>query len=111
MFTSAVEVFRRESDFGSQAGLVPAVDPSDPVMGIAMRQLEQRGARPNGLWEVEGMLRMFQTLLRYAVFPVTVAAGPGLVAGPAPEHESQPKLADVFRWFSAALGSRECKPL
>ena len=85
----------------------PRPDPSaeadvvEPLTGIAARQLRQRSDGVSSIWEVERLLHMFRTLLDYAAFPAAGASARGHL----------PQLPDVVRWFFAAMGSRECKPV
>ena len=83
-------------DPGAEADVV------EPLTCIAWRQLRQRSDAVNSIWEVEGFLHMLRALLDYADFPA-LASSQG--------HCHLPRVPDVVRWFFAAMGSRQCKPV
>ena len=74
----------------------------EPLTCIAWRQLRQRSDAVNSIWEVERFLHMLHALLDYADFPA-LASSQG--------HCHLPRVPDVVRWFFAAMGSRQCKPV
>ena len=73
------------------------------MTSIAWRQLRQCSDVVNSIWEVERLLHMFHALLDYADFPTALA--------PAQDDGHLPRVPDVNRWFFAAVGSRQCKPV
>ena len=76
----------------------------EPLTCIAWRELRQRSAAVNSIWEVERLLVMLHALLDYADFPTALAPSQG--------HDGHlPRVPDVVRWFFAAMGSRQCKPV
>ena len=105
MLLRRVDVFVPERYFtppcpdpGAEADVV------EPLTCIAWRQLRQRSDAVNSIWEVERFLHMLHALLDYADFPTALAPSQG--------HDGHlPRVPDVVRWFFAAMGSRQCKPV
>ena len=81
-------------------GQLPQFDPgfavASPIRALAARQA---GARVLSLWELEGLVKMFQLLLRYADLE------------PHQHHRAGPALTDCLRLVLAVLGSQQLKPL
>ena len=105
MFLRRVDVLVPERYFSP-----PCPDPGaeadvvEPLTCIAWRQLRQRSDAVNSIWEVERFLHMLHALLDYADFPTASASSQG--------HDGHlPRVPDVVRWFFAAMGSRQCKPV
>ena len=101
----------------------------DPLACIARRQVRQRGDAVNSIWEVERFLDMLRALLGYADFSTASDDSTDDSTDDSSDDSSQghdasassqghdgpdghlPRVPDVVRWFFAAMGSRQCKPV